>query len=97
VQRPDWDELNRAAVREVRRLSAEKLANPGQGPDQGLANLARRLKISRQALALWEARVPAKHVPRIARILGIPRSVLRGRPPRRRKANGKVPKMDTGT
>jgi hypothetical protein len=98
---PDWDKLNREAVLEVRRLSALKLAKPDQGPDQGLATLARKLKISRQAIALWEARVPEAHVPAIKRILGIPQYKLRGdkwKPPREangnpRKANGNAPKM----
>lgn len=82
---PNWDKLNREAVREVRRQAARKLAKPaaenrppGARPDEGLMALAKLLGISRQAVALWDARVPEVHVPAIKRILGIPKHELRG-------------------
>lgn len=74
----DWKRLNREAVQEVRRLAAEKLAKPGGNRSEGLTALAKRLGISRQAVALWNVRVPEVHVPRIKRILGIPKYKLRG-------------------
>ena len=75
---PDWNKLNREAVQEVRRLSAEKLAKPGGNRSEGLTALAKQLGISRQAVALWDARVPETHVPAIKSILGIPKHKLRG-------------------
>ena len=79
-RQPVWDE----GVREVRRQSALQLADPSQGPDQGLARLAEQLGITRQAVAFW-TRVPEVHVSAINRILGIPKYKLR---------RHRIPKMD---
>lgn len=76
--RPDWNKRNREAVLEVRRQSEEQLADWRQGPDTGLARLAKLLGITRQAVAFWNARVPVVHVNAINSILGIPKHELRG-------------------
>lgn len=83
----DWKRLNLEAVLEVRRRAAKKLADPSQGPDQGLARLADLLGITRQAVAFW-TRVPEAHVSAVNRILGIPKYKLRPDRFPNRKTNG---------
>ena len=102
---PNWDELDREAVREFRQTlerlgqrdwrrkskqrKNKRLPHPGNRT-QGLVILAAQLGISRQAIALWRDRIPIKHVPKIAAFLRVPKKKLRPGVFARRKTNGKT-------